>query len=404
MSLTDRTIRNAKAGERVCKLFDGGGMYLLVTLDGAKYWRLKYRHGGKEKLLALGVYPEVTLKEAREKRDEARKKIANGIDPSEQRKVDKRQAEVRAGNTFEAVAREWWEKQRDEWSESHQGAVLARLEKELFPKIGSRPIAEIEAPEVLDAIRAIERRGALEWASKTMIAAGQVFRYAIATSRAKSDPTRDLRGALKRREVHHYARLKDEDLPEFLRKLDAYVAEGGAKTTQLGMKLLVLTWVRTAELRGAKWPEFNAQKAEWRIPADRMKGGIEHVVPLSRQALEVIEELRKLNGHREYVLPNEHDPRGMMSENTILFALYRMGYRGRATGHGFRATASTIMNEQGWNRDWIERQLAHKDENSIRATYNFAEHLPERRKMLQHWADYLDRQSGENVTEIKRAA
>jgi integrase len=284
----------------------------------------------------------------------------------------------------------------------HADAVLARLEKELFPKLGATPITAIEPPDVLDAVRAVERRGALKWASKTLIAAGQVFRYAVATGRAKSDPTRDLRGALKKRETNHYARLREEDLPEFLAKLEAYE---GKKLTQLALKLLVLTWVRTAELRGARWTEFNFDKAEWRVPAERMKGGKEHIVPLSRQAVEALEELRAITGNREYLFPNEHDPRRPMSENTILYALYRMGYRGRATGHGFRGTASTIMNEQGWNKDWIERQLAHVEGNKVRAAYNHAEYLAERRGMLQAWADYLSGiRAGATVLPIRRAA
>jgi integrase len=233
----------------------------------------------------------------------------------------------------------------------------------------------------------VEKRGALELASKTLIISGQVFRYAIATGRANRDPSRDLRGALQTREVKHYNALKESELPEFLEKLDTY---DGSKITKLAIRLLMLTFVRTGELRAAIWKEVSTDKAEWRIPAERMKMGQEHIVPLSKQALEVLEQLRDVVGEREHLFPNEHNPKKCMSENTILFALYRMGYRGRATGHGFRATASTVLNEQGWRADAIERQLAHSEKNKIRAAYHRSEYLPERRKMMQAWAEYLD--------------
>lgn len=387
MRLTDTVVRNAKPKAAPYKMADGEGMYLLVRPNGAKYWRLKYRFSGKEKVFALGVYPDVSLRVARVRRAEARKKLLHDIDPAEVRKSNKRAARLRAGNTFNAVALEWWELKKSSWSEGHAEAVKTRLERLLFPTLGHRSIAEIDAPELLDTLRAIERRDALELASKTRIVAGMVFRYAIQTGRAKGDPARDLRGALKTRETRHYARLTDGDLPEFLQKLDAY---DGNTLTKLALKLLALTFVRTAELRGARWSEFDFEKAEWRIPAERMKTRAQHLVPLSQQAMTVLEQLKPITGEREYLFPNEHKPRGMMSENTILFALYRMGYRGRATGHGFRATASTILNEQGFKADVIERQLAHKEPNKVRAAYDHSEHLPERRKMMQHWADYLD--------------
>ena len=386
MPLSDTAVRNAKPKQAPYKLTDGEGMYLLVQPNGAKYWRLKYRYAGKEKLLALGVYPDVTLRAARDRRSEARRKLLNESDPAEARKIDKRAARIRSENTFKAIASEWWELKKSAWSEGHAEAIRARLENLLFPTLGTRPIAEIDAPELLETLRVIERRDALELASKTRITAGMVFRYAIQTGRAKVDPSRDLRGALKTRATRHYAKLSEADLPEFLRKLDAY---DGSMITKLALKLLVLTFVRTGELRGAKWSEFDLDKAEWRIPAERMKTRAEHLVSLSRQAIEVIEQLKLISGSREYVFPNEHKPRAVMSENTILFALYRMGYRGRATGHGFRATASTILNEQGFRPDVIERQLAHKEQNKVRAAYHRSQYLTERCKMMQHWADYL---------------
>ena len=388
MPLTDTQVRNAKPKTAPYKLTDAEGMYLLVNPSGARYWRLKYRYGGKEKVLALGVYPDVRLPDARRRRADAKALIAQNRDPGFERKTEKVVAAFRTSNTFEGVAREWWETQRSVWSDSHATGTLQRLEKQLFPALSGRPISEIEAPELLTVLRIIEARGALELASKTLITAGQVFRYAIATSRAKSDPTRDLRGALKRREVHHYNALKESELPEFLKKLDAY---DGHDLTRHAMRLLMLTFLRTNELRGARWTEFDFNKAEWRVPAERMKSRAEHLVPLCTQSIAVLEQIKTLSGNREHVFPNEHNPQKCMSENTILFALYRMGYRGRATGHGFRATASTILNEQGWRADVIERQLAHTEKNKVRAAYHRSQYLDERRRMMQGWADYLDR-------------
>jgi integrase len=387
MPLTDTAIKNAKPTAQSYKLADGEGMYLLVHPRGAKYWRLKYRHAGKEKLLALGVYPEIKLQSARKRRMEARELLAHGTDPGAERKGVKRAARLLAKNTFEAIGLEWHENQRGKWSKAHAGAVMTRLKRELFPALGPRPIAELDASELLDVLRGIERRDALEVVAKCRVIAGQVFRYAVASGRAKHDPSRDLKGALKTREKQHYARLSEADLPEFLAKLDGY---DGNALTKLAMKLLVLTFVRTGELRAAKWGEFDFDKREWRIPAERMKSRAEHLVPLSMQALAALKQLQDITGGRELVFPNEHHPLKPMSENTILFALYRMGYRGRATGHGFRATASTILNEQGWDADVIERQLAHKEANKVRAAYHHSEYLAERRKLMQAWGDYLD--------------
>lgn len=400
--LTETAIRNAKPGEKPYKLADGGGMYLFIQTNGARYWRLKYRFGGKEKVLALGVYPDVGLKAARERRNEARKKLAEGIDPGADRKADKQAAGLRASNTFETIGREWYETKKGAWSTAHADAVLSRLDKHLFPGLGAKPIAEIAAPDVLEVIRILEKRDALELAGKARIVAGQVFRYGIATGKAISDPTRDLRGAFKTREVKHYNKLSEADLPEFLKKLDGY---DGNAITKHALRLLLLTFVRTGELRAARWTEFDFDKKEWRIPAERMKSRAEHLVPLSAQAIAVLEELKAVSGGRELLFPNEHKPRAPMSENTILFALYRMGYRGRATGHGFRATASTILNEQGFRPDVIERQLAHKEANKVRAAYHRSEYIEERRKMMAHWGNYLDsRRSAGQVINLHRAA
>jgi integrase len=400
MPITDTAVRSAKPKAKAYKLSDANGMYLLVQPNGAKYWRLKYRYAGKEKVLALGVYPETNLKKARKSRSEARDLLAQGHDPGEERKARKRAKRVAVGNKFETVAREWYDNQKGGWSTAHASAVLDRLERELFPVLGSRPIAEIDTPELLNLLRGIERRDALEVAAKVRIISGQVFRYAITTSRAKHDPSRDLKGALKTREKQQYARLAESDLPEFLSKLEAY---DGNLLTRLAIGLLVLTFVRTGELRAATWNEFDLDKAEWRIPSERMKSRVEHIVPLAHQALSILKQLRGISGTREYVFPNEHHPLKPMSENTILYALYRMGYRGRSTGHGFRATASTILNEQGWEADVVERQLAHKEKNATRAAYHHAEYLAERKRMMQAWANYLDGQrSGGNARSLRR--
>ncbi len=401
--LTDRTIQNLKPGPRPYKKADGLGMLLLVNPDGSKYWRFRYRFDGKDKSLALGVYPDVTLKRAREKRTEARALLDRGVDPLAARRTDRIERRTKAATTFEAVSLEWLGKQRAKWSDSHANIVQSLLERDLFPSLGSFPMGEITPPLMLDTLRKIEARGALVTLSKARICASQVFRYAIGSGRATSDPTRDLRGQFQVRTPRNYARLAEKDLPDFLAKLETY---DGNLLTQLALRLLVLTFVRTGELRGARWPEIDFDKREWRVPAERMKMGTEHLVPLSRQAIAVLRELQELTGGEDFIFPNDHRGGVPMSENTILFALYRLGYRGRATGHGFRATASTILNEQGWQADVIESQLAHKEPNKIRAAYNHAQYLPERRRMMQAWADFLDakRAAGEKVVSMRRRA
>lgn len=388
MALTDIKIRNAKTKEKPYKLFDSGGLFLLVPTAGSKCWRYKYRYMGKEKLLALGAYPEVSLADARENHAQARKMLAANNDPSEAKKEAKRLALLKSENTYEAVTREWYEQRQHKWTTGYSEAMLTRLERHMFPRLGSRPIAEITAPEMLSVIRAVEKTGALDMAQRLLQASGQIYVYAIATGRAERNIAVDLRGALKPPVRKHMAYLKANDLPDYLQKLEAY---DGDVQTQLGLKFLLLTFVRTGELRGAEWQEVNLDKAEWRIPAERMKMRDPHIVPLSTQALGVLHELRNHTGNRKYLFPNQHKPSGCMSENTLLFALYRMGYHSKATGHGFRATASTILNEHGFAPDVIERQLAHAERNKVRAAYNHAQYLPERRKMMQWWGDYLSK-------------
>jgi integrase len=385
--LSDAKARNAKPKVKPYKIADGEGLFLLITPSGGKYWRLKYFFVGKEKLLALGVYPDVTLAEARDRSVQARKVLAAGNDPGETKKDAKRLAALNNANTFEETAREWYETRRHEWAPGSIRCKRIYLENHLLPRLGPRPIAAITAPEVLELLRVIEERGTLDTARRVMQMCGQIFMYAIAIGRAERNPVPDLRGALKTPIVKHHSFLKANELPDFLRGLQSY---DGSVQTRLALRLLLLTFVRTNELRGAEWTEFDWEASAWRIPAERMKIKEPHIVPLSRQAIGVLRELEKLTGNRRYAFPNQHKPEAFMSENTMLYALYRMGYHSRATGHGFRSTASTILNEHDFRADVIERQLAHNERNSVRAAYNHAQYLPERRKMMQWWADYLD--------------
>jgi integrase len=388
MSLTDTAIRNAKPRQKPYKLSDGGGLFLLMQPSGGKWWRYKYRFVGKEKLLALGAYPDVSLAEARERHLQARKALAAGNDPGEKKKEAKRLIILKSENTFEFMAREFCESRKHKWVTGYTKAMIARLENHVFPKLGNRPVTDITAQEFLSVLRIVEKSGALDMATRLAQVSGQIFRYAVATGRADRNPIVDLRGALKPPVKNHQAYLKENELPEFLHKLSAY---DGALQTKLALKFLVLTFVRTTELRGAQWKEVDLDKAEWRIPAERMKMRDPHIVPLSVQAVVVLRELQSLTGQWLYVFPNQQKTSGFMSENTMLYGLYRMGYHTRATGHGFRATASTILNEYGFEPSVIERQRAHAERNGVRAAYNHAEYLPERRKMMQWWADYLDK-------------
>jgi integrase len=313
--------------------------------------------------------------------------LAAGNDPGAAKKEARRLTTLKSANAFEVVAREWFEKRKHEWATSSANTMLARLEQHILPKLGSRPVAEITAPEVLAVLRVVEERGTLETARRVMQICGQIFMYAIATGRAERNPVPDLRGALKTPVAKHHPFLTAVDLPQYLKNLDAY---DGHVQTKLALRFLLLTFVRTNELRGAQWTEIDWDKAEWRIPPDRMKMNELHLVPLSKQAIAVLRELQTHSSNRPYLFPNHHNPAKFMSENTMLYALYRMGYHSRTTGHGFRSTASTILNEHDFRADVIERQLAHSERDTVRAAYNHAQYLPERRKMMQWWADYLD--------------
>ena len=389
MSLTDTAIRSAKPQNKAVKLFDGGGLYLEIAPSGGKWWRLKYRIAGKEKRLSLGVYPAVGLKDARERREEAKKLIAQGVDPSEQRKATKAAIQAETADAFESIALEWFANKKSAWTEDHAMRVLARLNKDIFPVVGARPISTITPPILLAALRKIEQRGTLETAHKALQSCGQIFRYAIATGRAERDTAADLRGALVPVKRNRFASIIDPtEIGSLLRDLDAYE---GQPIVRAALRLAPYVFVRPGELRRAEWSEFNLEAAEWRIPARRMKMRELHIVPLSRQVLDILTELRPYSMGSTYLFPSVRAKTAPISDVTLLAALRRMGYdKDQMTVHGFRHMASTMLNEQGYNRDWIERQLAHGERNSIRATYNYAEYLPERRKMMQNWADFLD--------------
>lgn len=402
MPLTDTAIRNAKPQNKQYKLTDEKGMYLLINKAG-KYFRLDYRFAGKRKTLALGVYPDVKLVEAREKRDDARKLIANGVDPGQTRKVQKSIQIEQSENSFEAIAREWHGKYSSNWADSHAKKIIRRFELYIFPWLGSRPIAEISPPELLAVLRRIESQGILETTHRAQQICGQVFRYAIATGRAERDSSADLRGALAPVKHGRMATIiEPKKIGELLRAIDGY---GGTPVAKCALRLAPLVFVRPGELRHAEWVEIDLDKAEWRIPAEKMKMKDPHIVPLSSQAVEVLFEILPITGQGQYVFPSVRTNSRPMSENTILAALRRMGYtKEEMSGHGFRAMASTVLHEQGWPSDIIERQLAHAERNSIKAAYNHAQHLPERRRMMQAWADYLDTlKSGGKVLSLRRA-
>ena len=390
MSLTDAAARNAKPREKSYKLSDSNGLYLQVEPNGSKLWRLKYRFNEKEKRLAFGVYPEVTLAQAREHQLEARRLLSSGVDPGEYKKQTKRAAIIAGANTFEAVAREWFLKFSSIWATSHSSKVLLRLENDIFPWLGSRPIASIEADELLAAIRRTEARGALETAHRCLGYCGQIFRYAIATGRAKRNPAADLRGALPPVKSTHLASITNPDgVGGLLRAIDGYQ---GSLVTRCALKLAPLTFVRPGELRKAEWADFDLIVAEWRIPGDRMKMGRDLIVPLSRQAMDVVHELQPLTGHGLYLFPGVQRAARPMSENTVNAALRRLGFTGdEMTGHGFRAMARTILDEVlGYRVEWIEHQLAHEVRDHNGRAYNRTAFLQGRKEMMQGWADYLD--------------
>jgi len=373
-------------------------MYLLVNPTG-RYFRLDYRHDGKRKTLALGVYPDVSLKQARERREEARRLLAEGVDPGERRKEEK--AAASTDNSFEGVARLWIDKMvRPSYTEKHTGLVTSRLERDVFPLIGSKDIRELRASDILEVLGRMEKRGVLVSAKRVRQIIGQVCRYAVSNAKADFDPTTALRGALPPTQEKHRATITNpQEIGELLRAIDGYK---GSFVTLCALKLAPMVMVRPGELRHAEWTEFDLDNALWTIPGEKMKMKGKHVVPLSRQAVVILREIQPLTGSGKYVFPGALSDTRPMSENTVLYALRRLGYPvGTMTGHGFRSMASTILNEQGWHRDAIERQLAHGERDSVRAAYNHAEHMPVRKEMMQHWSDYLDQLAGRNVVAMK---
>jgi integrase len=408
MPLTETRVRTAKTGAKPQKIADERGLFLLVNPSGSKLWRLKYRMDGKEKLLALGGYPDVSLKQARELRDDARQKIARGVDPSAERRQAK--AEATGAGTFAAVAEEWIERQASAWTPGHAITVRSRLDRDVLPYLGARLLPSIEAPEVLQVLRRVESRGAIESAHRIKTVIGQVFAYAVATGKATRNPASDLgAGALKTPVARPMAAvLKPADVSALLKAIDDYK---GTHVVRCAFKLAPLVFVRPGELRAAEWSEFDLDGRQWVIPAARMKLGKaakadasrSHIVPLSRQAVAILRDIHALTAGGRYVFPGARSDGKPMSENAITAALRRMGYDGNTmTWHGFRSIASTMLNEKGYNPDAIEAQLAHVPGNKVRAAYNRAKFLPERVRMMQDWSDHLDAlKTGAKVTPIR---
>ncbi|EPL8095541.1 tyrosine-type recombinase/integrase [Morganella morganii] len=399
MTLTARQVETAKPKEKSYKLFDGGGLYLEVTAKGSRYWRMKYRFGGKEKRLAFGVFPTVTLAEAREMRNQAKKVLAAGGDPGEIKKEEKAIQKLSTGNTFEAIAREWHKSKADRWSLRYRDEIIDTFEKDIFPYIGKRPIAEIKPLELLETLRRMEKRGALEKMRKVRQRCGEVYRYAIITGRAEYNPAPDLATALTPPKKQHFPFLTAEELPYFLKDLAGYT---GSVITKTATKIILLTAVRTQELRFARWQDIDLEKGIWEIPAEVMKMKRPHVVPLSKQVIELFNSLKPLSGHYELVFIGRNDHRKPISKESVNQVIELLGYKGRLTGHGFRHTMSTILHEKGYNSAWIETQLAHIDKNAIRGTYNHAQYMDGRREMMQWYADYMDELEGslDNVVNV----
>nr|WP_302824042.1 integrase arm-type DNA-binding domain-containing protein [Hafnia alvei] len=390
MPLTDIKVKTAKPMDKAYKLTDGGGMYLLVKPNGSKYWRLKYRFVGKEKMLSIGVYPDVSLADARQKRDEARKVLAAGGDPGEVKKADKLAQKLSTENTFEAIAREWHRQKADRWSLRYRDEIIDTFEKDIFPYLGRRPIAEIKPMELLETLRRLEKRGALEKMRKVRQRCGEVFRYAIVTGRAEYNPAPDLATALATPKKTHFPFLTAEELPYFIKDLAGYT---GSVITKTATQIIMLTGVRTQELRFARWQDIDFEKRLWEIPPEVMKMKRPHIVPLSEQVVELFQSLKPITGMYPLVFIGRNDRTKPISKESVNQVIELLGYKGRLTGHGFRHTMSTILHEQGFNSAWIETQLAHVDKNAIRGTYNHAHYLEGRREMMQWYGDYIESMS-----------
>ncbi len=389
MALSDTRVRTLKPRDKAFKLSDEKGLYLLVSPNGSKHWKLKYRYDGKEKKLSFGAYPEVKLADARRKRDEAKNLLYEDIDPSVHAKERKQARLIGSTNSFELVALEWHAKNVSVWTPEHGARILSRLQKDIFPWAGKQAISDIKVPELLKILERIQSRGAIETAHRALQNCSQVFRYAVQTGRAEYDICINLRGALQPVKKRNHASITvPKEIGSLLKAIEGY---DGYYVTKCALKLSPLFFVRPGELRQAQWDEFNFETKEWRIPAHKMKMREQHIVPLSKQAIAILKDLEHMTGRASYVFPSVRSRQRPMSNNTINAALRRLGFtKDEMTAHGFRSMACTLLNEQGWHRDAIERQLAHSERNSVRAAYNYAEHLPERREMMQAWADYLD--------------
>ena len=403
MPITDTKVRNSSPGQKPYKVSDSGGLYLLVKTNGTKLWRWKYRIAGKENHFAIGQYPLVSLAEARTARDAARKLAKQGINPAHNR-ASLRVAQVSENkNTFEAIALEWIEQNKNNWSAYYLRQVERALKADAYPYIGTLPMRSITAAHLLEIIKRVEKRGAATVAMLLRQWCSAIFRYAVSTLRADTDPAAALKGAIRRPKVQHSKPLASSEIPNFFKALEKY---GGYRTTHIAIRLMMLTFVRTVEMRKAEWSEVDLDGGLWRIPGERMKMREPHIVPLASQAIGLLRELHTLTGGQRFLFPNYRSPKTCMTVTTVNRALERMGYAGKFSGHGFRATASTMLNEMNFRSDLIGRQLAHSDRNKVRASYNQAEYLPERKAMMQSWAIMIDEMAtGESkVTLIKRAA
>ncbi|AYN29002.1 DUF4102 domain-containing protein [Buttiauxella sp. 3AFRM03] len=387
MPLTDLEIRRSKPMDKAYTLSDGAGLSMLIEPNGAKGWRFRYRFDGKPKMLSLGTYPTISLTDARHKRDEAKKLVASGINPSDVRKQEKQSRIEVSGNTFESIAREWYGKRIDRWSAGYAEEMMKTFESDVFPYIGNRPITEIKPMSLMAVLSKLDERGATEKLRKVRQRCGEVWRYAIITGRAEYNPAPDLASAFAPQKKEHYAFLNLGELPEFFRTLNTY---SGSIVVKLAMRLQALTGLRPGELRQGEWAEIDFDKRIWEIPPSRMKKRRPHCVPLSDQAIAILEQIKPITGHYQFIFPGRIHHTKPMSEMAMNVLIRRIGYAGRVTGHGFRHTMSTILHEQGYNTAWIETQLAHVDKNSIRGTYNHAQYLDGRREMLQWYADYMD--------------
>ncbi|HEK2025862.1 TPA: tyrosine-type recombinase/integrase [Proteus mirabilis] len=387
MKLTDMAIKKAKPREKVYSLGDGNGLSLIVEPNGSKGWRFRYQFNGKSKMISLGIYPVITLNEAREKRDNARKLVANGVDPSEARKEERNKVSGQSENTFKKITLEWFNGRKDRWSEGYRDDMMEAFENDVFPYIGDRPIAEIKPLELLEVLSIMEERGVTEKLKKVRQRCGEVWKYAIITGRAEYNPAPDLASAFIPHQRENYPYLLADELPEFLSSVDKYQ---GSQIVRTALNILMLTGLRPGELRKSEWSFIDFESRTWKLPEKIMKMGRVHVVPMSDQVISLLRQIQPISGDYQYIFPSRTNHKKHLSEMAINTMIGRMGYRGRATGHGFRHTMSTILHEKGFNTAWIELQLAHVDKNSIRGTYNHALYLEGRRDMMQWYADYID--------------